>query len=112
MQEMIEIIELDLYISLNGDSLRTKENLEVVREIPIDRLLVETDCPFSDIRISYPSAALIKTHFPSVSNSKYVPQTESCQDAVVRNRHEPCMLVQIIEVIAAIKELPVHEVAS
>lgn len=56
MEEMRQILELDLFIGINGCSLKTAENLEVVREIPMERMMVETDCPYCDIRNSHASS--------------------------------------------------------
>ncbi|MFR5874961.1 MAG: TatD family hydrolase [Eubacterium sp.] len=43
-----EIIRLGMYIGLNGVATfkNARKSLEVVREIPIDRLVLETDCPY------------------------------------------------------------------
>lgn len=43
-----EIVRLGMYIGLNGVATfkNARKSLEVVREIPLDRLLLETDCPY------------------------------------------------------------------
>lgn len=43
-----EIISLGMYIGLNGvvTFKNARKSLEVVREIPLDRLVLETDCPY------------------------------------------------------------------
>lgn len=43
-----EIIKLGMYIGLNGVATfkNARKSLEVVREIPIERLVLETDCPY------------------------------------------------------------------
>ena len=43
-----EIIKLGMYIGLNGVATfkNARKSLEVVKEIPLDRLVLETDCPY------------------------------------------------------------------
>ena len=43
-----EIIKLGMYIGLNGvvTFKNARKSLEVVKEIPLDKLLLETDCPY------------------------------------------------------------------
>ena len=56
IDEMQQICELDLYIGINGCSMKTEENCQVVKAIPLDRMMIETDCPYCDIRNSHFSA--------------------------------------------------------
>jgi TatD DNase family protein len=46
LEEMRSLVDLGLHIGVNGCSLKTEENLLVVKEIPLDRLHVETDGPW------------------------------------------------------------------
>lgn len=43
-----EIIKLGMYIGLNGvvTFKNARKSLEVVHEIPLERLVLETDCPY------------------------------------------------------------------
>lgn len=53
IEEAKKLIELGFYIGINGCSLKTAEQLKVVAEIPNERILVETDCPWCAIRPSH-----------------------------------------------------------
>ncbi|KAK4208903.1 endodeoxyribonuclease-like protein [Rhypophila decipiens] len=50
VDEMRELMDLGLYIGVNGCSFKTAENCAVVKEIGLDRLMLETDGPWCEVR--------------------------------------------------------------
>lgn len=98
-------MELGLFIGVNGCSLKTDENLRVVQQIPLNRLLLETDCPWCDIRQSHAGFDHVQTKFPTKTEKRY--ELGSC----VKGRYEPCHIRQVAEVVAGVKGVTVEEVA-
>jgi TatD DNase family protein len=45
----------NVYISINGASLRDTQTLEILNLIPLNRLMIETDSPWCEIKKSHPS---------------------------------------------------------
>lgn len=45
-EEMEKLIALGFDIGVNGCSMKTAENIEVVKAVPLDRLQIETDGPW------------------------------------------------------------------
>jgi TatD DNase family protein len=87
LDELNELLKLDLYIGVNGCSLKTKENMEVVKKIPLDKIMLETDAPYCDIKNSHDSYSLIDTHFERVKKEKVKP------GLIPKERNEPCMIM-------------------
>ena len=46
MAEMKRLVDMGFDIGVNGCSLKTEDNLAVVKEIPLERLQIETDGPW------------------------------------------------------------------
>lgn len=110
VEELQQYVAAGLYIGVNGCSLKTAENLEVVKAIPLDRLLIETDGPWCDIRDTHASRTLLReaaaryasgnsrsgellAPYPTCRNDKFK------KGAMVKGRQEPCKLVEVLEVI-------------
>lgn len=78
-------LKMGYYIGLNGCSLKTAENLETVKSLPRDKILLETDCPWCEIRPSHAGYKFIeKDNIPaSVKKEKWT------EDLMVKGRNEP-----------------------
>jgi len=82
-----QYLSLDLYIGVNGCSLKTKENIETVKAIPLDRIMLETDSPYCDVKSSHESFKLIKTKFDRIKKEKMKP------GLLCKDRNEPCLMM-------------------
>lgn len=100
LEEAKRFIGLGYYIGLNGCSLKTEENLNTVKELPSDKVLIETDCPWCEIRPTHAGFKYISEEnksLPSVKKEKWKP------DHMVKSRNEPINIRQVLDVIAAVK---------
>ncbi|GMH91737.1 hypothetical protein TrVE_jg2853 [Triparma verrucosa] len=100
----LKYISLGLYIGLNGCSFRTDSNVEVVRGLPLERLMLETDAPWCDIRKSHEGWEFVGEVWEEVKEKKW---KEGCR---VKNRNEPGAITRVAEVLAGIKGISVEEV--
>ncbi|KAI1269947.1 hypothetical protein F5Y18DRAFT_422911 [Xylariaceae sp. FL1019] len=87
-EEMKELADLGLYIGTNGCSFKTEENCDVVKQIPLDRLMLETDGPWCEIRPThagwrYLLGAHNKAKEESTPNGGATPASESTPASTV-----------------------------
>lgn len=67
-------------------SLKTLDNLETVKNLPQERILLETDCPWCEIRPSHAGFKFINKE----NNSQSFKKEKWSPDALVKSRNEPC----------------------
>ncbi|XP_074623362.1 deoxyribonuclease TATDN1-like isoform X4 [Acropora palmata] len=94
-EEAAAYLDQGLYIGITGCSLKTADNIEVMKTIPSDRLLLETDAPWCDIRPTHAGFKHIRTKFESKKKEKWE------KGVCVKGRNEPAHIVQVLEVVAA-----------
>jgi TatD DNase family protein len=99
--------DLGLFLGINGCSLRTEESLEVVKSIPSDKLLLETDAPWCDIRPTHPGYKFVQTKLGPVKQEK--KWEEGCY---VKNRNEPSHIINVAEVLAGARSESVEELTE
>lgn len=92
-EEAKELIKKGLFIGINGCSLKTEEGVEMVKSLPLESILFETDSPYCKIRKSY-------------AGFKYLSPRKELK--ILKKRNEPCCLDQISEVVSKIKECDVE----
>ncbi|XP_075981081.1 deoxyribonuclease TATDN1 [Anticarsia gemmatalis] len=107
-QNLRDILDLGMHIGINGCSLRTVESLEVVMKIPQDKLMIETDCPWCEIKPTHPGFTHVLTKFPSVKKEKYAVGSNN----QVKGRNEPVNIVQVLEILAAVRKENIDELAA
>lgn len=109
LEELKDIVAMGFDVGINGCSLKTEENLAVTKEVPLERLQIETDGPWCEIRPSHASSKYLKDAPPlpkSVKKEKWAP------DAMVKGRNEPCQITRVAHVVAGVKGISVEEVAQ
>lgn len=109
IEEMHGLVELGFDIGVNGCSLKTEENLAVVKEIPLERLQVETDGPWCEIRPSHASAQYLKDA-PVVP--KAVKKEKWRKGLMVKGRNEPATIPLVVHVIAKVKDISAEAVCE
>lgn len=118
IDQVQELLDLGLFIGINGCSLKTQQNLDVLHHIPLSRLMLETDAPWCDPRSTHASHSHIQSfksqhpdlHLlyqpPSLKKEKWKP------DAMVKGRNEPCVIGLVAATVASVKRIPIDQVAQ
>ncbi|RKF60306.1 Deoxyribonuclease Tat-D [Erysiphe neolycopersici] len=119
--EMEELISKGWHIGVNGCSLKTDANCDVVRAIPLQYLHLETDGPWCEIRPSHAGARFLSSLESKISvqdsaqhpdNLKWVKKEKWQEGCGVKGRNEPCTISRVAWAVAAIKGLDIKVVTE
>lgn len=99
-EELKMMLDLDLFIGINGCSLKTEENLAVAALIPLNRLLLETDSPWCEVKPTHAGHKHVTTRPGPDSVRKKEKWLAGC---MVKGRNEPNGIVQVLEVLAGMR---------
>jgi len=94
--------------------MKTVENVDVVRAIPLERLQLETDGPWCEMRSAHASARYMEgfEEVEGVTSWKSVKKERWVEGAMVKGRNEPCMIGRVAWAVARIKGLSVEELTE
>ena len=90
-------MDLDLFIGINGCSLKTQENIDTLRQVPLERIMLETDAPYCEIRASHAGSKYVKSKLPA--KNKRTP------DYLLKGRNEPCKILEVLQAVGQIMEV-------
>lgn len=116
MTNLLNLSE-NCYIGMNGASFRSQENIECAKLVPLNRLLLETDAPWCEIRRTHESYQFLENYqslvYKSVKKDKLVKvPEEDWNNYMIKSRNEPCTMEQVATVVANIKKIPLSEVVD
>ncbi|EEE66592.1 hypothetical protein OsJ_23145 [Oryza sativa Japonica Group] len=93
--ELAEAVKLPMFLHMRAagedfceivsENLHS-ENFEVLQGIPAERMMIETDSPYCDIKNTHAGIKLVKSVWPSKKKEKYEP------DSTVKGRNEACLV--------------------
>lgn len=106
---MRSLVNLGFDIGVNGCSLKTEENIAVVKQIPLERLQIETDGPWCEMRPSHASAQFLKDG-PQIP--KAVKKEKWQKGLMVKGRNEPATIPLVAHAVAKIKGISIEEVCD
>ncbi|KAL5120516.1 hypothetical protein ACEQ8H_001534 [Pleosporales sp. CAS-2024a] len=109
IEEMQNLVQLGFDIGVNGCSMKTEENIQVVKQIPLERLQIETDGPWCEMRPSHASAKYLKDAPPL---PKAVKKEKFAKGLMVKGRNESATIPHVAYAIAKIKNITVEEVCN
>ena len=108
LEEAQEFISMGLHIGINGCSLKTESNLDVVSKLSPSKIMIESDAPWCGIKRTHASYKLLDQEFdvPSVKKEKFVVGSR------VKDRNEPGSCLQVLNVLSKLMHRPMEELSE
>ncbi|KAJ5180175.1 hypothetical protein N7492_003385 [Penicillium capsulatum] len=109
-EEMLQLVELGLEISVNGVSFRTEEQIDMVKHIPLDKLQLETDAPWCEVLSNDPKVE------PYLREARPLPPSRKHNKFIlgqmVKTRNESCTIELVALVVAGLKGMKMADVVD
>lgn len=110
ISEMQDLVSRGWFIGVNGCSLKTEENLDVVKAIPLDKLMLETDGPWCEVRASHAGSKYLEGYVDGTW--KWVKKEKWVEGALVKGRNESCMVGKVAWIVSKVKGVGLEEVCE
>ena len=110
LEEMKRLVEMGFDIGINGCSMKSGGNMAVVQAVPLERLQIETDGPWCEMRASHASAGYM-ADAPELG-VKAVKKEKWQEGMMVKGRNEPVTIVHVAHVVAKIKGLSIEAICD
>jgi TatD DNase family protein len=104
-----KLIGLGLDISVNGFSFQSRDSVEMVAALPLDRLHLETDAPWGEVKATSELFKRYCVNAPALPPSKKRDKWDP--ECMVKERNESCAITLIAFIVAGLKGVPVEEVS-
>ncbi|RYP10118.1 hypothetical protein DL765_008212 [Monosporascus sp. GIB2] len=108
--QMQTLVSLGFDVSVNGFGFQDRESLEMVRDLPLERLQIETDAPWGEIPASSEVAKRYLANAGPLPPNKKRDKFE--RGLMVKGRNESCTIERVAFVVAGLKGITVGEVAE
>ncbi|KAL9115523.1 MAG: hypothetical protein Q9227_000844 [Pyrenula ochraceoflavens] len=109
-EEMEQFVRLGFDIGINGCSMKTEENIDVVKTVPLGKLQIETDGPWCEMRPSHASSKYLAGF--DETGIRVVKKEKWEKGLMVKGRNESAAIAKVAYAIAQIKGTNVEEVAE
>ncbi|KAG2023052.1 TatD DNase domain containing 1, variant 3 [Coprinopsis cinerea AmutBmut pab1-1] len=108
-EEVSELTSMGFHVGINGCSLKTKENLDAAKSVPLNLLMLETDGPWCTMNPTHASKAHLDT-MPSVLRNAFFPPSVKAErfvkGKVVKGRNEPIAIGGVAWVMHRLLQVP------
>ena len=72
-QQLNKLIDLGCFFSINSNMIKTKVSCDKLKNIPVDRLLIESDGPFTKIGTKSFVPKLLPDTYEAIANTMLIP---------------------------------------
>jgi len=110
VSEMHQLLDLRLDISVNGFSFAIRESVDMVAAIPLERLHLETDAPWGEVKATSVLAKRYLVNAPPLPACKKRDKHDPA--SMVKERNESCAVSTVAYIVAGVKGVDVEEVAD